>query len=81
MTKDTEHTGAYAGRDLFCPGWRGEKGIEQGSFTMKMTFEEGFEESFCLLADDQLLGAQSTNLFKYLTNIYSALCVGLCARL
>ena len=48
---------------------------------MKMTFEEGFEESFCLLADDKLLGAQSTNLFKYLTNIYSALCVGLCARL
>ena len=58
-----------------------EKRIGQGNFKMKMTFEDGIEESFCLLADDKLLGAQSTNSYKYLTDIYPALCVRLCARL
>ena len=58
-----------------------EKRMGQGNFKMKMTFEDGVEESFCLLADDKLLGAQSTNSYKYLTDIYPALCVRLCARL
>ena len=38
-----------------------EKRIGQGNFKMRVTFEDGIEESFCLLADDKLPGAQSTN--------------------